>query len=299
MITTTPWRSRPSTSIDPVVVEDHPVRYGLSRLAGVMPSAWPEGVELEELRSVIVHALSNHTDLDALITVLMQDNWGQAILLRIPANTPADALSGYVLHFAGHHLHQALGGGLAGRLPGGASPPPTQPPLVRPSRALEAAEELRRWLDLTYDDLAAITGIGRSTLFSWRHPQPGRPEVRARRARLGRLNLLHAVIGELVDVLGVDEARHAMRGGDPSRLDRLRDADEEDLRSVVSEIEALTEPVMAARSAEAFTAVQAYDHSHLEEDLAAFSHGEGLPDPIEAGWTSTGGEAAPSRDLTE
>jgi hypothetical protein len=297
VITTTPWRSRPSTSIDPAVVEDHPVRYGLSGLAGVMPSAWPEGVELEELRSMIVHALSNHTELDALITVRMHDRWGQGIMLRIPADTPSEVLT-YRLRSAAQPLHYAFGG-LAGRLPGGASSPPAQPPPVRTRRALEAAEELRSWLDLTYDDLAAITGIGRSTLFSWRHPPPGRSEVRVRRGRLGRLNLLHAVIGELVDVLGVDEARDAIREGNPSRLDQLRNADEEDLQSVVTEIEALIEPAMSARSAEAFAAVQTYDRSRLDEDLAAFSHGEGLPDPIEAEWTGTGEEAAQNRDLAE
>jgi hypothetical protein len=298
VIITTPWRSRPSTPIDPAAVEDHPVRYGLSRLAGVMPSAWPEGVELDELRSVIVHALTNHTDLDALMTVLVHDRWGP-VMFQIPADTPPEALS-YCLRSA-RHLRQGLvgPGGMEAHSPSGVSPPPTQPPPVRPSAALAAAEELRDWLDLTYEDLAAITGIGRSTLFSWRHPQTGRSEVRPRRARLGRLNLLHAVIGELVDVLGVDRARAAIREGDPSRLDRLRDADEHNFRSVVQEVEALIEPAMAARSAEAFTAVQSYDRSRLDEDLAAFARSEGSPDPIDAGWMSVSGEAAQDRDPAE
>ncbi len=299
MIATTPWRSRPSTPIDPAAVEDHPVRYGLGWLAGVMPSAWPEGVELDELRSAIVRALTNHTDLDALMTVLVFDRWGP-VMLKMTADISPEALN-YCLRSARQHLYQrpvGLGDIRAHPL-GGASPPPTPPPPSRPSSALEAAEELRRWLELTYEDLAAITGIGRSTLFSWRHPQVGRPAVRARRARLGRLNVLHAVVGELVDVLGEDQANDAIREGDPSLLDRLRGADEQSFRSVVREIEALAEPAMAARSAEAFAAVQSYDRSRLDEDLAAFARSEGLPDPIDAGWMTVGGEAAQDRDPAE
>lgn len=84
----------------------------------------------------------------------------------------------------------------------------------------DAAEKLHGWLSLTYDELAAITGIGKTTFFDWR-----RTERTPRPSTIHKLLRLYAVARAMVDVRGATDAAAWFRTGQPAPLDLLRRQD--------------------------------------------------------------------------
>jgi hypothetical protein len=100
--------------------------------------------------------------------------------------------------------------------------PSTEDPLPNDDRPdfWEIAKKLHGWLGLTYDDLASITGNGKSTFYDWRHT-----ERTPRPATTQPLLRLYAVSRAMVDLLGASNAAAWFRAGQPSPVDLLRKKD--------------------------------------------------------------------------
>lgn len=94
------------------------------------------------------------------------------------------------------------------------------PPAAAGDDALHAADELRAWLDLTYDDLAAITGIAKNTFHHWR-----RTGARPRPSTARRLWRAHALVRALMARLGRRPAVAWLRTGPRSPLSLLLEGD--------------------------------------------------------------------------
>jgi uncharacterized protein (DUF2384 family) len=82
------------------------------------------------------------------------------------------------------------------------------------SAPFQMVEDLRTWLDLTYDELAQATGVSRGTFFNMRKATP-RPSTSRRIARL------HAVAHLLVKRFDSSGARAWLVAGEPSPLELL------------------------------------------------------------------------------
>jgi hypothetical protein len=94
--------------------------------------------------------------------------------------------------------------------------PPSGPARPLRSSALAAADDLRDWLDITYDDLARMTGVGRTTFYDWKR------ENRAPRpATTQRLRRLHGLVRAIRAELGFSEAADWFRTGTPAPIDLL------------------------------------------------------------------------------
>jgi hypothetical protein len=76
------------------------------------------------------------------------------------------------------------------------------------------------WLDITYGQLATMTGVSRASLFNWR--QPG---ASPRPHGLQRVQRLHAMISLLVRRFGVNGARTWLHSGDQPSWARLMSGD--------------------------------------------------------------------------
>ena len=83
--------------------------------------------------------------------------------------------------------------------------------------ALQAVEDLRTRLDLTYDDLAAITGVVKNTIYDWK-----RTGANPRPSTVRKLWRVHTLVRALVSQLGEMEAVEWLRAGPESPLDLLR-----------------------------------------------------------------------------
>lgn len=86
------------------------------------------------------------------------------------------------------------------------------------------------WLDITYGQLATITGVSRASFFNWRNPGANpRPNT------LQRVQRLHALTSLLVKRFGVHGARKWLHSGDHPAWERLMAGDlsavESDIRS--------------------------------------------------------------------
>ena len=89
----------------------------------------------------------------------------------------------------------------------------------RPAREIDpqrAAEDLREWLDLTYDDLAAITGIAKNTVHYWK-----RTGASARPSTVRKLWRVHTLVHALISQLGQTQAVEWLRAGPESPLNLL------------------------------------------------------------------------------
>jgi DNA-binding transcriptional regulator YiaG len=84
------------------------------------------------------------------------------------------------------------------------------------SRELVAVEELREWLGLTYEQIAAATSIGLRTVHHWKQMGTA-PRPRTVRT----LWRLHALVHSIRRTLGVDEAMRWLRTGMPSPVDLI------------------------------------------------------------------------------
>jgi hypothetical protein len=93
-----------------------------------------------------------------------------------------------------------------------------RPLALTPARPLLAAEQLREWLGVTFDQLSDMTGIGRSTFHSWRHSE-GSPRPSTVRGLWRLFSLSHALQARLGPVV----AAGWLRQGTPSPLDLLLD----------------------------------------------------------------------------
>jgi hypothetical protein len=86
--------------------------------------------------------------------------------------------------------------------------------------ALQAAADLRTWLHITYDEVAAMSGLAKRTIHHWRatgaQPHP---------ATVRRLLEIHALVDALRRTLGPDRAGDWFRTGVPSPLQLLNAGD--------------------------------------------------------------------------
>lgn len=87
---------------------------------------------------------------------------------------------------------------------------------VPASNAVELADEIRRVLSLTYDDLEATTGIGRTTFLYWRRTG-GTP----RPATMRKLSRVHALVRAVVAHAGLEGTRAWFSSGTQSPLSLL------------------------------------------------------------------------------
>lgn len=81
---------------------------------------------------------------------------------------------------------------------------------------VQMTEALIKGLGLTYDELAAITGLARGDFFNWRHPN-----VTPRSASVRRLLRVYALARALINRFGSTDAAIWLRGGAPPPLDQL------------------------------------------------------------------------------
>jgi len=80
----------------------------------------------------------------------------------------------------------------------------------------EVAQWLTQTLGITYDQLAQMTGIGRTTFFAW-----SRRRAQPRASTMDRLLRLHTLVRVVVEKLGPEEAASWFRRGAPSPLSLL------------------------------------------------------------------------------
>jgi hypothetical protein len=78
------------------------------------------------------------------------------------------------------------------------------------------ADDLRNWLNVTYEDLAGITGVGKTTFHHWK-----RTGAEPRPATTYRLRSVHALVRALIAKLGTAGASDWLRVGTPSPFDLL------------------------------------------------------------------------------
>jgi hypothetical protein len=121
---------------------------------------------------------------------------------------------------------------------------------AEPATALSVAEDLRAWLGVTYDDLAAITGIGKTTFHHWK-----RTGAEPRPSTTYRLRSVHALVRALIAKLGVTGATEWLRVGTPAPIDLL-------LQGNYARVESLAHDVLfnqAALPERNFSAFAPYD----------------------------------------
>lgn len=99
-----------------------------------------------------------------------------------------------------------------------ASPPP--PRSMGHLDATHMVDDLRQWLNLTYDDVCKIGDIGAKTPFYWR-----RTGAKPRPSSLTSLLRLYALATALTARMGSMGAAAWLRVGSPSPLDLLRQHD--------------------------------------------------------------------------
>jgi hypothetical protein len=76
------------------------------------------------------------------------------------------------------------------------------------------------WLGISYEQLATITGVSRSSFFNWREPG-----LHPRPSGMQRVQRLHALISPLVGRFGVSGARKWLHSGERPAWDRLMAGD--------------------------------------------------------------------------
>lgn len=84
---------------------------------------------------------------------------------------------------------------------------------------LQAVADLRDWLGLRVDDIAAMSGISPSTVYYW----ADHPESVPRAAKVAPLMRLRGVVGAVFGALGESDANRWLLAGTSPRLEHLRD----------------------------------------------------------------------------
>jgi hypothetical protein len=123
----------------------------------------------------------------------------------------ADALSSRL------RLHELAVSVAADLVPVGQSEHPIQTEVITDSfDQATLPKQICDWLGISYEQLAAITGVSRSSFFNWRqpgaHPRPG---------GMQRVQRLHALISQLVRRFGVSGSRKWLHSGEYPVWDRL------------------------------------------------------------------------------
>jgi hypothetical protein len=99
-----------------------------------------------------------------------------------------------------------------------------------PSDQVVLPSQICDWLDITYGQLATITGVSRASFFNWRSPG-----ANPRPNSLQRVQRLYALISLLVKRFGVHGTRTWLHSGDHPAWERLMAGDlsavESDIRS--------------------------------------------------------------------
>jgi hypothetical protein len=93
-------------------------------------------------------------------------------------------------------------------------------PAIRRHQAIEATEDLIRWLSLTYQDIAQITRVAKGTIFNWR-----RSGAEPRPHTIRRLLRVHALLALVARRLGDEGVGRWVRAGSPSPLELLLQGD--------------------------------------------------------------------------
>ena len=91
---------------------------------------------------------------------------------------------------------------------------------IRRHQAIEATEDLIRWLGLTYQDIAQITKVAKGTIFNWR-----RSGAEPRPHTIRRLLRVHALLALVARRLGEEGVGRWVRAGSPSPLELLLNGD--------------------------------------------------------------------------
>jgi hypothetical protein len=118
---------------------------------------------------------------------------------------------------------------------------------LNPPSAWQAAQQLRAWLGVTFDELSTMTGVGTSTFHSWNNsPVVPRP------SKVRTLWRLFTLARSLQSRLGPGDAAVWLRSGDPSALRLLQEGRLDEVeavarRSVVSPVALSPNPFMSAR----------------------------------------------------
>lgn len=96
---------------------------------------------------------------------------------------------------------------------------------------VQVTEALIKGLGLTYDELAAITGVARGDFFNWR-----RPNVAPRSASVRRLLRVYALARAVINRFGPTEAAIWLRGGAISPLDQRAAGQFENVEDSVADL---------------------------------------------------------------
>jgi hypothetical protein len=131
---------------------------------------------------------------------------------------------------------------------------------INPPSAWVVAQQLRRWLGVTFDDLSAMTAIGTSTLHSWSDTA-----VVPRPSKVRSLWRLFTLVRSLESRLGSRDAAAWMRVGTPSPLERLVSGGLEEVErlartTVLQPLRLQPNPFMSARIEDGIE-TEAIDHT--------------------------------------
>lgn len=110
---------------------------------------------------------------------------------------------------------------------GPADPDPRQPKDIDPFDASRLVEQLIKWLGITYEQLASVTGISRSAFFHWR-----KTGAQPRSGNVRQLTRAHSAVSLLVRRFGVEGARGWLHS-DTARWDSLLHGDIEQTENYV------------------------------------------------------------------
>jgi hypothetical protein len=146
---------------------------------------------------------------------LLNEAGSPVIQVLVTSATVADRITAPFYY----EIYQRLVCSTSGELTDAVALAPPSPPR-RVSRAVEAAEALIRWLDITYDDLERLTGISRSAFFYWK-----RKGTDPRPSTVRRLLRVHSIVGLAVRQFGLDGAQSWLSSGTPTGWDLFASGD--------------------------------------------------------------------------
>jgi len=110
-------------------------------------------------------------------------------------------------------------------------PSPAASDMESESPALDAARELKRWLNVTYEDLGTLTGVAPTSFYYWQR-EKGQP----RPATTRDLFRLHAFVRSLQERIGVPNLRSWFGAGSPSPLQLLRSGNFQRVEELASDL---------------------------------------------------------------
>jgi hypothetical protein len=148
---------------------------------------------------------------------------------------------------------------------------------ARTHLGVQAIDDLRRWLGLKIEEVAAVARLSPSTYYYWQ----ANPDSTPRAAKVDTLFRLHALVAALVLELGVPGAGDWLRYGKPSRLQRLSDGLPTTLDAVEGEVYDFVERRASVRLAD-LPIGSVSDEQH-EEQLRRIDEAERMGDGLSVG----------------